>query len=236
MREHINLFISAFLVLGFGVCAYFFSTISGNSLSNSMLGNLVYMLIFVLFGLILFYATRVGDGKQIKRFNPAGLILIVLPAIYVITAYILDFMPLHEQLAQNGGMTAAIIAAMALGYGVPYTFLSGYEINDAPEEESGNEESTENIDEKTDEDEVDYSEIKTLDIALDEDGEDGEAENVENAENEDATEDSDPDNGEAAAEEPAAEESTEDGEEAKDEISADTEKTIRSVIDENAEL
>ena len=220
MREHINLFISAFLVLGFGVCAYFFSTISGNSLSNSMLGNLVYMLIFVLFGLILFYATRVGDGKQIKRFNPAGLILIVLPALYVIAAYILEFLPLHEQLAQNGGMTAAIIAAMALGYGVPYTFLSGYEINDAPETEAAEEANAE----KTDEDEVDYSEIKTLDIALDEDGE------IENAENEDATEDAQADDGEAASEEPTA-----DGEEDKDEISADTEKTIRSLIDESAE-
>ncbi len=223
-REHINLFFSAFLVLGFGVCAYFFSTISGNSLTNSLAGDLVYMLIFVLFGLILFYATRVGDGKQIKRFSPASLILICLPAIYVIVAYLFAFMPLHEQLAASGGNTAAVIAAVALGYGVPYTFLSGYEISDANEQnEQPEDESAEG-----DEENVDYSDIKTLDIGSDdEDGaeQDGSDEGAEQDEAELPNGDEALDDN-AQADENAAEE---------EKISEDTEKTIQSILEESAD-
>lgn len=162
-REQINLFFSAFLILGFGVCAYFFSTISGTSLSDNTIGKSVTMLIFVLFGLIIFYATRVGDGKQIKRFSIASLILVCLPAIYAIMAYIFEFVPLHAQISAN--QTAAIIAAFALGYGIPYTFLSGYEI---AEEEEIAEEKSEEEKAALDEESVDYSEIKTLELESDE--------------------------------------------------------------------
>lgn len=228
-REHINLFFSAFLVLGFGVCAYFFSTISGNSLTNSLAGDLVYMLIFVLFGLILFYATRVGDGKQIKRFSPASLILICLPAIYVIVAYLFAFMPLHEQLAASGGNTAAVIAAVALGYGVPYTFLSGYEISDANEQsEQPEDESAEG-----DEENVDYSDIKTLDIGSDD--EDGaEQDDMEQAGSDDGAEQDEaelPNGDEASDDNAQAEENATEEEK----ISDDTEKTIQSILEESAD-
>lgn len=200
-RELINLICSALLILGFVVCAYFFSAMTGSSLSDNIIGKIVYLLIFVLFGLILFYATRVGDGKQIKRFNIASLILVCLPAIYVILAYLFDFMPLHAQLSANNSV-AVILSSIAFGYGVPYTFLSGYEIKEDDEEAAQSDE-TEAA--SADSEDVNYSDIKTLDI--------------EAPESEEAEEDN-----KAEAED--------NKEESNDEISEDTAKTIQSVLDE----
>lgn len=213
-REQINLICSAFLVLGFGVCAYFFSAMSGSSLSDNIVGKLVYMLIFVLFGLILFYATRIGDGKQVKRFNISSLILVCLPALYVILAYMFDFIPLHAQIATSNSV-AAVLAGVALGYGLPYTFLSGYELQEEqPEEEKAGGE-----DAASDSGEVDYSTIKTLDLDLEENTENA-AESTEGDESEDKAEQ---DN---AADIKA---------ETSDEISEDTAKTIESILNEKTD-
>lgn len=213
-REQINLICSAFLVLGFGVCAYFFSAMSGSSLSDNIVGKLVYMLIFVLFGLILFYATRIGDGKQIKRFNISSLILVCLPALYVILAYMFDFIPLHAQIATSNSV-AAVLAGVALGYGLPYTFLSGYEL----QEEQPEEEKADGEDAASDSGEVDYSTIKTLDLDLEEKTENA-AESTEGDESEDKAE---KDN---AADIKA---------ETSDEISEDTAKTIESILNEKTD-
>ena len=213
-REQINLICSAFLVLGFGVCAYFFSAMSGSSLSDNIVGKLVYMLIFVLFGLILFYATRIGDGKQVKRFNISSLILVCLPALYVILAYMFDFIPLHAQIATSNSV-AAVLAGVALGYGLPYTFLSGYEL----QEEQPEEEKADGEDAASDSDEVDYSTIKTLDLDLEEKTENA-AESTEGDESEDKAE---KDN---AADIKA---------ETSDEISEDTAKTIESILNEKTD-
>lgn len=210
-REQINLICSAFLVLGFGVCAYFFSAMSGSSLSDNIVGKLVYMLIFVLFGLILFYATRIGDGKQVKRFNISSLILVCLPALYVILAYMFDFIPLHAQIATSNSV-AAVLAGVALGYGLPYTFLSGYEL----QEEQPEEEKADGEDAASDSGEVDYSTIKTLGLDLEEKTENA-AESTEGDESEDKAEQ---DN---AADIKA---------ETSDEISEDTAKTIESILNE----
>lgn len=215
-REQINLICSAFLVLGFGVCAYFFSAMSGSSLSDNIVGKLVYMLIFVLFGLILFYATRIGDGKQIKRFNISSLILVCLPALYVILAYMFDFIPLHAQIATSNSV-AAVLAGVALGYGLPYTFLSGYEL----QEEQPEEEKADGEDAASDSGEVDYSTIKTLDLDLDlEEKTENAAESTEGDESEDKAEQ---DN---AADIKA---------ETSDEISEDTAKTIESILNEKTD-
>lgn len=213
-REQINLICSAFLVLGFGVCAYFFSAMSGSSLSDNIVGKLVYMLIFVLFGLILFYATRIGDGKQVKRFNISSLILVCLPALYVILAYMFDFIPLHAQIATSNSV-AAVLAGVALGYGLPYTFLSGYEL----QEEQPEEEKADGEDAASDSGEVDYSTIKTLDLDLEEKTENA-AESTEGDESEDKAEQ---DN---AADIKA---------ETSDEISEDTAKTIESILNEKTD-
>lgn len=213
-REQINLICSAFLVLGFGVCAYFFSAMSGSSLSDNIVGKLVYMLIFVLFGLILFYATRIGDGKQVKRFNISSLILVCLPALYVILAYMFDFIPLHAQIATSNSV-AAVLAGVALGYGLPYTFLSGYEL----QEEQPEEEKADGEDAASDSDEVNYSTIKTLDLDLEEKTENA-AESTEGDESEDKAEQ---DN---AADIKA---------ETIDEISEDTAKTIESILNEKTD-
>ena len=142
----INGVFSAFLVIGYIVCAYFFS-----SLANQLTGNkgpLVQVLILVVFGLLLFYATRVGEGKQIKRFSLAVLLLIDLPALYIIIANFFPNFPFSAAInpalaqqtlaAEQGVVQAAttsgpsiilVLACVALGYGLPYTFFSGYEIS-----------------------------------------------------------------------------------------------------------
>ena len=143
-RETVNLFFSAFLILAFIVCAQFFSQFAANLTGVdgklSVAGQLVTSLIYVVFGLLVFYATRVGDGKAIKRFSPLTLVILVLPSLYIIIASIAKFMPLNSVLASNNGTISVIaaLASVALGYGIPYTFLSGFELQaeDEPETES----------------------------------------------------------------------------------------------------
>ncbi len=145
-RENINLFFSAFLILAFIVCAQFFSQFASNLTGADgklgVTGQLVTSLIYVVFGLLVFYATRVGDGKAIKRFSPLTLIILVLPSLYIIIASMAKFMPLNSVLASNNGTISVIVAlaSVALGYGIPYTFLSGFELQ--PEEEPEKEEAT----------------------------------------------------------------------------------------------
>ena len=104
----------------------------------------------VVFGLLLFYATRVGEGKQVKRFSLAVLLLIDLPALYIILAALVPALPLHNMIApQNAAMAMMgatssssgpsiilMLACVALGYGIPYTFFSGYEMKEEGEEEA----------------------------------------------------------------------------------------------------
>lgn len=142
-RETVNLFFSAFLILAFIVCAQFFSQfaagLTGVDGRLSVLGQLVTVLIYVVFGLLVFYATRVGDGKAIKRFSPLTLIILVIPSLYIIIASMAKFMPLNSIFASNTGTISVIVAlaGVALGYGIPYTFLSGFELknDDEPEEQ-----------------------------------------------------------------------------------------------------
>ncbi len=139
-RETINLVLSAFLILGYIVCTYFFLTITASA--APALEPYVQVLVFAVFGLVVFYATRIGDGKQVKRFSLWTLIILDIPAFYVILASFLPNMPLHNFIANLGGSTPLayspmlILACIALGYGIPYTFLSGYEEKSEDEEEA----------------------------------------------------------------------------------------------------
>lgn len=141
-RNKVNLVFSSFLVIGYIVCTYFFATLAGQV--AGVLGGLIQTLMLVLFGLLMFYATRVGDGKQVKRFSLAVLLMIVVPCLYIIAANFIEGLPLHEQFAStvtvlSTGAAArtqpviVMLACIALGYGIPYTFLSGYEIADEEE-------------------------------------------------------------------------------------------------------
>ncbi len=77
-----NLVFSAFLVTAFLICASFFIGMINDSFTqDSVKRTLLTALIFVLFGLLLFYATRVGDGRQVVRFSLSILVLMVLPAL-----------------------------------------------------------------------------------------------------------------------------------------------------------
>ena len=139
-RETLNLILSAFLILGYIVCTYFFLTFA--AASAPQLEPYIQVLVFLVFGLVVFYATRIGDGKQVKRFSIATLLILDVPALYAILAYFMPNMPLHGFIANLGGSNALayspilILACVALGYGIPYTFLSGYEEKSEDEEEA----------------------------------------------------------------------------------------------------
>ena len=64
-RDTINLFFSAFLIIAFIVCAHFFSQYA--SALSQPLGSIIPILVYAVFGLLMFYATRVGDGKAVKQ-------------------------------------------------------------------------------------------------------------------------------------------------------------------------
>lgn len=138
-KETLNLVLSAFLILGYIVCTYFFLTMAATA---PALEPYVQVLVFLVFGLVVFYATRIGDGKQVKRFSLATLLILDVPAFYVILASFLPNMPLHGFIANLGGTTALqyspllILSCIALGYGIPYTFLSGYEEKTQEDEEA----------------------------------------------------------------------------------------------------
>ena len=126
-RETVNLFFSVFLILAFIVCANFFSQFTKTV--QAPIGQIVTIAVCAVFGLLLFYATRVGDGKAIKRFSPLTLIVLVLPTLYIIVASIGTFMPLHNIFVENNSLTIVVyLASVAFGYGIPYTFFSGFEL------------------------------------------------------------------------------------------------------------
>ena len=137
-KDTSNLIFSAFLVTAFIICSYFFSVLIQDSAVFSDTLKLILMsCVYVVFGLVLFYATRVGDGKQVKRFSLSTLLIMVLPSLYIIIAGITSNLPFSEQLNAHPQMIN--FASVAFGYGIPYTFLSGYELDTSKKEESNNE-------------------------------------------------------------------------------------------------
>lgn len=151
-KNTINLILSAFLVIAFIVCTYFFSTLN----QTTTVQNMINALVTVVFGLILFYATRVGDGKPVKRFSVVTLIIMVLPSLYILLTSLAPSLPLGDTLGSSS--IVVCLAGVALGYGIPYTFLSGFEV-EREEAEEGNVEGgiMEEID-ATDENETDETE------------------------------------------------------------------------------
>lgn len=140
-RDTINLFFSAFLIIAFIVCAHFFSQYA--SALSQPLGSIIPILVYAVFGLLMFYATRVGDGKAVKRFSLVTLIVMVLPSLYIIVVSLAPGLPLYDVFSNANGSGLSVIvtlASIALGYGIPYSFLSGFEVADdeAVEEETGN--------------------------------------------------------------------------------------------------
>ena len=133
-RDTVNLFFSAFLIIAFIVCAHFFSQYA--SALSQPLGSIIPILVYAVFGLLVFYATRVGDGKAVKRFSLVTLIVMVLPSLYIIVASLAPGLPLNSVFANANGSGLSVIvtlASIALGYGIPYSFLSGFEHADDEE-------------------------------------------------------------------------------------------------------
>lgn len=119
------MFFSAFLVVAYVICSYFIIQLA-SSVTNANAYSAIMLAIVFFFGIMLFYATRVGDGKQVLRFSPSVLCLIVLPSLYVVCAYYAVGLPLHEKLVNSS--VIMYLAAVSLGYGIPYTFTSGFEM------------------------------------------------------------------------------------------------------------
>lgn len=123
-RDNVNLFFSAFLIIAYIICGYFFASFA-SAIAGELGKNLVTAAIFAVFGLLVFYATRVGEGKTVKRFSIVTLIVLDIPALYIILAFAISAFPFHTELAS--APVVAYLAAVALGYAVPYTFISGFE-------------------------------------------------------------------------------------------------------------
>lgn len=139
-RDNVNLLFSAFLIIAYIICGYFFGEFAG-SLGGDIAKTAVTAAILVIFGLLVFYATRVGEGKAIKRFSIITLLILDLPALYIIVASIFAQVPLHDFFAKEPIVT--YMAAIALGYGIPYTFFSGFELAVEDEAADVTEEETE---------------------------------------------------------------------------------------------
>ena len=133
-REKLNLFFSSFLVIGYIVCTYFFMSLTTRVTQG--VANLIQVAVFTLFGLIVFYATRVGEGVPVKRFSAIVLCVLDIPALFAIIATLAPAFPLHEALAAQP--TVMTFACIALGYGIPYTFLSGFELKEEIDEDAVN--------------------------------------------------------------------------------------------------
>lgn len=132
-KSSVNLFFSAFLVVAYVVCAYFFDKLTTARVDSIRTQTLFQLAIYTVFGLILFYATRVGDGKQIVRFSLSALILMVLPSLYVLFClFFPSALPFADILTAS--QNVVILSAIVLGYGLPYTFTSGFELEVEPEE------------------------------------------------------------------------------------------------------
>lgn len=137
-KSSVNLFFSAFLVVAYVVCAYFFDKLTTARVDSVKTQTLFQLAIYAVFGLVLFYATRVGDGKQIVRFSLSALILMVIPSLYVICClFFPSALPFAATLTAS--QSVIILSAVVLGYGLPYTFTSGFELEVEPEEEKKSE-------------------------------------------------------------------------------------------------
>ena len=140
-RDTINLIFSAFLVIAYIICSYFFTSFA--STMASPVKEILTAVVFAVFGLLVFYATRVGEGKAVRRFSLATLLILDLPALYIIVAAVAPGLPLHDVLNASLNPAVMTIASVALGYGIPYTFVSGFElvteeiITDMPAVEGG---------------------------------------------------------------------------------------------------
>ena len=68
--------------------------------------------------------------------------MVDIPSCLIILAGLIKGFPLHDALAPAGSAPSLVmlLACVALGYGIPYTFFSGYEIAEEVEETEDTEE------------------------------------------------------------------------------------------------
>lgn len=131
--DKINLFFSAFLILAFIICAHFFTQFTATI--PGIAGSIITALIYVVFGFLMFYATRVGDGKAVKRFSLITLLIMCVPSLYIIIASFAPGMLFHDVFVSTSGQSVIVtLACVAFGYGIPYSFFSGFELKSDSDE------------------------------------------------------------------------------------------------------
>lgn len=100
----------------------------------SMSGELQLYINFALFvgmGMVLFFATRTGEGKTVYRVNWFSLALILLPLVALVIVMVLvvsfavDIALINTIFMQY--MSSFYLALVLLGYCIPYSFISGFE-------------------------------------------------------------------------------------------------------------
>lgn len=124
-----NLF-SALLVFVYVLCVFFLEAMTVSL--DAALSAVILVAMYVIFGALLFYATRVGERKQIRRFSLSILLLMVLPGAYMVLAAFAPGLPFAAEIT---GSVMGKLGYVMLGYGLPYTFLSGLqEPPESPEE------------------------------------------------------------------------------------------------------
>ncbi len=126
-----NMFLSVFLVIAYVVCMYFVNGMI-QSMEAGTLQTLLNVILYVAFGALLFYATRVGEGKQVKRFSLSVLLLMVVPGLYIALSFFASGLPLSSEITNSTALS--ILGLIMLGYGIPYTFVSGFEMLPEPKE------------------------------------------------------------------------------------------------------
>lgn len=145
-HEKVNLFFSAFLIIAYIICGYFFVSFASAQQSETA-KNIIMVAIFAVFGLLIFYATRVGEKKIVTRFSLATFLVLDIPTLYIILASFIEPLPFHAPIVDTGNGAVALLAAIALGYGIPYTFISGFETISEEDLKKAQEQNTENTEE-----------------------------------------------------------------------------------------
>ena len=76
---------------------------------------------YVVFGLLLFYATRRRRGKQIRRFSLSVLLLIVFPGLYMVLAAFAPGLPFAKEI--TGSVMGVLGFSIMLGLRHPVHLL-----------------------------------------------------------------------------------------------------------------
>ncbi len=91
--------------------------------------------LYIGMGLVLFFATRTGDGKTIYRVNWFSIAFILVPVVFLLVNIVLcvsfanqsEFVLGVVSLAFDKYARTLYLVLILFGYAIPYSFISGFE-------------------------------------------------------------------------------------------------------------